>query len=109
MNLTELAIKNKWLFLSLLAVFIFSGVSTFKDMPRDDMPPFLIRVVNIVSVFPGAGPERVEMLVTDPIEKVVQEIPEVDYITSESRTGISIVTVRIKESEFDLRPIFDQR
>ena len=107
MNLTELAIKNKWLFLSLLAVFIFSGASTFKDMPRDDMPPFLIRVVNIVSVFPGAGPERVEMLVTDPIEKVVQEIPEVDYITSESRTGISIVTVRIKDSEFDLRPIFD--
>ncbi|MBW2592642.1 MAG: efflux RND transporter permease subunit, partial [Deltaproteobacteria bacterium] len=107
MNLTELAIKNKWLFLSLLAVFIFSGVSTFKDMPRDDMPPFLIRVVNIVSGFPGAGPERVEMLVTDRIEKVVQEIPEVDYITSESRTGISIVTVRIKDSEFDLRPIFD--
>ena len=107
MNLTELAIKNKWLFLSLLAVCLFLGASTFKDMPRDDMPPFLIRAVNIVSSFPGAGPERVEMLVTDPIEKVVQEIPEIDYITSESRTGISIVTIRIKDSEFDLRPIFD--
>ncbi len=108
MNLTELTLKNKWLFLSILAVFLFSGASTFKDMPRDDMPPFLIRAVNIVSSFPGAGPERVEMLVTDPIEKVVQEIPEVDYITSESRTGISIITIRIKDSESDLQPIFDR-
>lgn len=108
MNLTELALKNKWLFLSLLIIVLFSGITTFKDMPRDDMPPFLIRVVNIVSSFPGAGPERVEMLITDRIEKVVQEIPEVDYISSESRTGISIVTVNIKESEFDLQPIFDR-
>jgi len=71
------------------------------------MPPFLIRVVSIVTSFPGASPERVENLVSDRIEKVAQEIAEVDYITSESRTGISIVNVYIKESEFDLRPIFD--
>lgn len=108
MNLTELAIKNKWLFLSLLLACLFSGISTFKEMPRDDMPPFLIRAVTIVSSFPGAGPERVEMLVTDPIEKVIQEIPEVDYIDSESRTGLSVITIAIKESEFDLQPIFDR-
>jgi multidrug efflux pump subunit AcrB len=108
MNITAIALKNKWLFLSLLAVVLFSGITTFNDMPRDDMPPFLIRVVNIVSSFPGAGPERVEMLISDRIEKVVQEIPEVDFITSESRTGLSIVTVNIKESEFNLQPIFDR-
>ena len=72
------------------------------------MPPFLIRTVTIVSAFPGASPERVELLVTDAIEKVVQEIPELDYMTSESRTGVSIVTANIKESEFDLQPIFDR-
>ena len=107
MNITSLAIENKVLFLSLLFICIFSGITTFNDMPRDDMPPFLIRVINVVSTFPGAGPERVELLVTDPIEKVIQEIPEIDYITSESRTGISIVTVAIRDSEFDLQPIFD--
>ena len=108
MNLTQIAIKNKSLFFSLLIIVLFSGMSAFKDMPRDDMPPFLIRTVSIVSVFPGASPERVELLVTDAIEKVAQEIPEVDYIASESRTGISIVTVNIKESEFNLQPIFDR-
>lgn len=108
MNLTELAIKNKCLFFALLAVMLFFGAATFRDMPRDDMPSFLIRAVSIVSSFPGAGPERVELLVTDRIEKVVQEIPEIDFITSESRAGISIVTASIKESEFDLQPIFDR-
>ena len=86
MNLTRLAINNKSLFFSILVVFLFLGTSTFDDMPRDDMPPFLIRAVSIVSNFPGASPERVELLVSDAIEKVVQEIPEVDFITSESRT-----------------------
>lgn len=108
MNLTQLAIRNKSLFLSLLVVCLFLGTTTFQDMSRDDMPPFLIRAVSIVSPFPGAGPERVELLVSDAIEKVVQEIPEVDYITSESRTGISIVTVSLKESIFDLQPVFDR-
>ncbi len=108
MNLTQVAIKNKSLFFSLLIVVLFGGMSAFNDMPRDDMPPFLIRTVSIVSVFPGASPERVELLVTDAIEKVVQEIPEVDYMTSESRTGISIVTANLKQSEFDLQPIFDR-
>lgn len=108
MNLTQFAIKNKSLFFSLLIIVLFGGMSTFKDMPRDDMPPFLIRAVSIVSVFPGASPERVELLVTDAIEKAVQEIPEVDYLASESRTGISIVTVNLKESEFNLQPIFDR-
>jgi multidrug efflux pump len=108
MNLTQLAIKNKSLFYSLLVVFLFLGANTFVDMSRDDMPPFLIRVVSIVSTFPGAGPERVELLVSDAIEKVVQEVPEVDYITSESRTGLSVVTVSLKESVSDLQPVFDR-
>lgn len=108
MNLTQLAIKNKSLFYSLLVVFLFLGANTFVDMSRDDMPPFLIRAVSIVSSFPGAGPERVELLVSDAIEKVVQEVPEVDYITSESRTGLSVVTVSLKENVFDLQPVFDR-
>ncbi len=108
MNLTQLAIRNKSLFFSLLIIVVFGGISAFKDMPQDDMPPFLIRTVSIVSAFPGASPERVELLVTDAIEKVVQEVPEIDYMSSESRTGISIVTVNIKESEFNLQPIFDR-
>lgn len=107
MNLTESAIRNRWLTLSLLFVLLLSGVQSFFSMPKDDMPPFLVRAITIVTPFPGASPARVEQLVTDRIEKAVQEIPEIDYIQSESRPGISVITVMLKESEYELRPIFD--
>ncbi len=107
MRLTSLAINNNRVTFSLIIVILLMGILIFTQMPRDDMPPFLIRYVSIVSIFPGASPERVEMLVTDKIEKVVQEIPEVDNIESESRTGVSIVIVALKENVTNLRPIFD--
>ena len=75
MNITQLAIKNNRLTLAFVVIIIFLGIISFNSMPRDDMPPFLIRFATVVSRFPGASPERVEMLVTDKIEKVIQEIP----------------------------------
>ncbi|MBT8339332.1 MAG: efflux RND transporter permease subunit, partial [Desulfatitalea sp.] len=106
--ITRFAIKKNVLTLSILVVLVLSGIMVFNHMPRDSMPPFLIRFMSIVTVYSGASPDRIENLITDPIEKVIQEIPEVDYITSESRTGISIVSVAIKDGIFDLQPIFDR-
>jgi multidrug efflux pump subunit AcrB len=50
----------------------------------------------------------VEQLVTDKLEKVIQEISELDFVSSESRTGVSIVIVNIKESYKNMRPIWDK-
>ncbi|MEL7340663.1 MAG: efflux RND transporter permease subunit, partial [Bacteroidota bacterium] len=94
----------------LLAVLILLGLSTYNGLERNDMPPFTVRVAQIVTVFPGAGPERVESLITSPIEQVVQEIPEMDYMTSESRTGVSIVRVTLKQDvpKDGLQPVWDR-
>ncbi len=110
MNLTSIAIKNSRVTYLLLAIIIVLGISGYLALPRDSMPPFTIRTASVVTVFPGASPERIELLVTDPIEQVAQEIPEVDYIQSESRTGISIVKVALKESvkQKELQPIWDR-
>ncbi len=77
-------------------------------MARDSLPPFKVRSVNIVTSFPGGSPERVELLVTDKIEKKLQEMAELDYIESESRAGVSVVTVEILDSYDDLQPIYDE-
>ena len=108
MNITQFAIKNNVVTLSLLVVIIVVGISAFQNMPRDDMPPFLVRVANVVTIFPGASPQRMELLISNKIEEVCQEVPEVDYVQSENRTGISVVTIFIKDSERDLQPIFDK-
>ncbi|MFC1586306.1 efflux RND transporter permease subunit [Fibrobacterota bacterium] len=108
MNITETAIKRNRLSIGILLAIFLMGFSVFNQMPRDDMPPFTFRVASIVTLFPGGTPERVEMLISDRIEKVIQELPEVANITSESRTGVSVVVVEIKESETEMRPIWDK-
>lgn len=107
MNITRLAIENNRVTLMLLAVVIFFGMSSYKEMPKDYDPGFIIRTAQVITYFPGASPERVEQLVTDKLEKVIQEIPELDFVSSESRTGVSIISANIKESYSDLRPIWD--
>ncbi len=66
-----------------------------------------MRVTQVLTFFPGASPERVELLVTDKLEKAIQEIPQLDFVGSTSRTGVSEVYVNIQESEQRMRPIWD--
>ncbi len=107
MNITRLAIQNNRTTLVFLAVMILLGINAFNNIPRAYDPGFIIRAAQVITYFPGGSPDRIEKLISDKIEKVVQEIPELDFVTSESRTGVSIVTVNIKESYTDMRPIWD--
>ncbi len=107
MNITRLAIQNNRTTLVFLAVLILLGIQAFNEIPRAYDPGITIRSAQVMTYFPGGSPQRVEKLISDKIEKVVQEIPELDFVKSESRTGISIVSVNIKESYMDMRPIWD--
>jgi multidrug efflux pump subunit AcrB len=107
MNITRAAIeKNRVTAVCLFLVFLM-GVGTFQTMPRAEDPGFIVRTAMITTHFPGASPERVEMLVTDKLEKAIQEMPEIDFINSESKTGVSVIYVNIKESYEEMRPIWD--
>ena len=107
MDLTRYAVENKVVTFVALFVIAMSGFSAYTNLPRAEDPGFLIRFALVTTQFPGASPERVELLVTDKLEKAIQEIPEVEHVTSESRTGLSIVTVEVKESVMALRPVWD--
>ena len=107
MDLTRYAIDNRVVTFVALAVVALSGVSAYRGLPRAEDPGFLVRSAIVRTQFPGAAPERVELLVTDKLESAIQEIPEVAHITSESRTGLSIITVELRETVTDLRPVWD--
>ncbi|QKX03970.1 efflux RND transporter permease subunit [Aquimarina sp. TRL1] len=96
MNLTKFSISQNRVVLSILGVVLIMGMAFYQSLSRDSMPPYTVRVATIVSSFPGASPERVEELVTDKIEKVVQELPELKNVKSTSRTGLSVVKVELK-------------
>ncbi|SBO12509.1 Swarming motility protein SwrC [Vibrio mediterranei] len=107
MDITGLAIR-KQRFVSVILVFcLFAGLYGFINIPRAQDPGFPIRTAQIITSFPGASSERVEQLVTDKIETAVQEMPELDTVSSLSKFGVSIVTVDIKDSYKELRPVWD--
>ncbi len=110
MNLTEFSINRNYFVLSILVVVMLMGLVGFQVLSRDSMPPYTIRTATIVSSFPGASPERVEELVTDKIEKVAQELPELKKITSTSRTGLSVIIVelRMEVTPNELQPVWDR-
>ncbi|MDE2806774.1 MAG: efflux RND transporter permease subunit, partial [Gemmatimonadota bacterium] len=97
MNLTQIALENNRVTIVVLLVVLLLGLVGYQAMPRDSMPPYTIRVASVVTSFPGAGPERVEALITSKIEEVAQELPELKTVTSESRTGLSVVSVELKQ------------
>jgi len=110
MNLTQFSIEKNRITFMLLATVMILGLTLYQDLPRDSMPPYTVRVANVITQFPGASPERVELLVTDKIEKVAQELPELKEVSSTSRTGLSVVTVEIKEevSPNNMQEVWDR-
>lgn len=107
MNLTAFSLNNKqFTLLAIIAVF-FAGLASYNVIPQAQDPGFPIRSAQVTTYFPGASPQRVEELVTDQLEKAIQEMPELDSITSQSKAGVSIITVNIKDQYKKLRPIWD--
>ncbi len=97
MNLARFSIDKNRITFMVLATIVLLGITTYSSLSRDSMPPYTVRVASVVSSFPGASPERVEQLVSDKIEKVAQELPELKEVSSTSRTGLSIVMVTLKD------------
>ena len=106
--ITRRAIQNNRVTAVILLSLFFAGLGAYASLPRALDPGFLIRAAQIMTIFPGASPERVEQLVTDKIEKVVQELPELDFVSSTSKTGVSIVVANIQEKYTNMRPIWDK-
>ncbi|MGD9931951.1 MAG: efflux RND transporter permease subunit [Mangrovibacterium sp.] len=95
MNLTKITLNNSRItFITILVVAII-GIGNYFELERDSMPPYTIRIATVVTQFPGADPNKVETLVTEPLEEVIREMAEVKTITSESRPGLSVITVEL--------------
>jgi len=107
MSITQFAIEKKRITGAFLIIIFVAGLMTFQKMSRSEDPGFIIRTATVLTYFPGASPERIEQLVTDKLEKIIQEMPEIDNMISESKPGVSIIYVNIKESYTKMRPIWD--
>jgi HAE1 family hydrophobic/amphiphilic exporter-1 len=80
-------------------------------MPVDLFPNLAVPVVNIITHYPGASPQDIELLITRPIEDQMRTIPGVKRVASTSGQGISQVTVEFAWSltVFDANQLVQSR
>ena len=97
MTFTQRAIEQNRITTAALVIVAIAGFVSYFQLPRAEDPGFIIRTAQVTTRFPGASPERVEQLVTDKLEKAIQEMPEIDFLISESKTGVSLIFVNIQE------------
>ena len=107
MSITALAIEKNRVTIVILACILIAGLSAYFKLGRAEDPGFIIRTAVVLTYFPGASPARVEQLVTDKLEKAIQEMPELDRVTSESKNGVSVIWVDIQARYKKMRPIWD--
>ncbi len=97
--------NRQLLVLTLTLVFVW-GLSALFTLPRLEDPEITQRYAQVVTFLPGATPERVESLVTEPLEDKLFELEEVSFLESTSSTGISVIGVELKEAIRDVEPIW---
>ncbi|MBZ5513654.1 MAG: efflux RND transporter permease subunit [Acidobacteriia bacterium] len=67
--------------------------------PREEEPQIIVPMMDVFVEMPGATAQEVEERVTSPMEKLIWEIPGVEYIYSTTRPGLSMAIVRFKVGE----------
>ena len=99
---------RRWQF-TVLMFLMFSalGYSSWLAIPRAEDPAFPVPIYTSVAVYPGASPEDMEQLVTEPIEKRLNALTDVKELKSTSSNGLSVVTVEF-ESDVDAERKYDQ-
>lgn len=90
----------------LIIAVLVTGLVVFATQPRQEDPEITLRGAQIVTKFPGMSPERIEKLITRPIEDKIKEISEIKDIESISMTGLSIVTPEAHPNYYNMQPIW---
>ena len=96
MNLPALSIEKRAISYFVVFLVVVAGIGAFFSLGQLEEPEFTVKTAVITTLYPGANPEEVELEVTDRIELAIQEMHQVDYIESFSRTGKSVIAVNIK-------------
>ena len=97
MNIAELAIEKKTITVVMTLLLLIGGGISFNELSRLEDPEFTIKEAAIITNYPGASPEEVELEVTDVLETEIQRMEEIKEIKSVSIAGRSIINVQMKD------------
>ncbi|HRZ63264.1 MAG TPA: efflux RND transporter permease subunit, partial [Rubrivivax sp.] len=97
-NLSEWSLKRPSFIIFLMILVVVAGVLAFKDLGRDEDPPFTVRTMIIAAAWPGATVEETIEQVTERLERTLQETQNFDAIRSYTTAGQTTIFVDLDET-----------
>jgi len=103
-NIAQMFITNKITPLLIIATLFIGLISVIKT-PKEEEPQIVVPMIDIMVPYPGASAKQIERTVSEPLEKIIWEIPGVEYVYSTSMNDMGMVIVRFKVGENEERSI----
>lgn len=98
MNWSEYALNNRALVNFLILVLVVGGIFSFASMSKLEDPEVKVKQALVVAVYPGASAHKVELEVTDVLEKEIRAMGDIASVESKSMNDLSIITVELEST-----------
>ena len=97
-NLSEWALKHRSIAIYLMILAVAAGVFSYLKLGRNEDPSFVIKTMVVQAAWPGATIDETLNQVTERLERTLQETPQLDFIRSFTRAGLTTIFVNLKGS-----------
>lgn len=96
MNLTKTALQRPIFIFILMITAIIIGISSYIGMRKENNPEVNFGTITVNTIYPGAGPDDVNQLITRKIEEAVSGVSGIREVQGISNEGISAVVVQLE-------------
>lgn len=93
MSIPKYSLDNKAVINFFLLVLLFGGIASYSRLGKKEDSPFVIKTAVLMVRYPGASPSEVEKLITEPIEREIQSMKNIEKIESTSFFGMSKIMI----------------
>ena len=101
-NLPRYFVETRSVSIVLLVGVLLWGVFSYLGMPKRKDPEVPVRAALALVAWPGASAEKIEDLITRKLETKIAENSKIDKIESNTRSGITVVTITLREEVSDV-------
>ncbi len=97
-NLSALAVRERAVTLFLICLISLAGLISFFKLGRAEDPAFTVKVMTIITAWPGATAQEMQDQVAEKIEKRMQELRWYDRTETYTRPGLAFTTLSLLDS-----------
>ena len=102
-NLSALAVRERSVTLFLIVLVTIAGIYAFFGLGRAEDPPFTVKQMTVITVWPGATAQEIQDQVAEPLEKRLQELKASPRNTAEIKASLQSVQTKWNYIEKSLK------